>query len=327
MIWETNKLLKLIDKKKWNNMDDKQKKYILFQIQIMVAINYLVHLHLSKLSIKRQLKLLLKYHKEEPKVFYPLTEKDLIELFFKLQPLIPIILYYNYEYFNKEKRTTQKKSKITEKQSKNKNMKGGYLFMLTSRGEKPIRGVDMEKFLEKMDETVQDISYLPSAGPSNPGEPSNPFNGFALLYFLSRNKLDNAGFYASPYIWEYLNIFDKTQGIRGNSYKYSTLLRLWNKYQEEIKRSERDQTMNQEFMENYESFIKKYMGRKELREKREEYKKYLNNLEKYKQRNEIEQKLMEAYDKSKPIPPSNLKKLEGPMSYLDMITQVTSLIG
>jgi hypothetical protein len=324
MIWETNKLLKMVDKKKWNKMDTKQKKHILFQIQIMVAINYLVHLHLSKLSIKRQLKLLMKYYEEEPKTFYPLKEKDLIELFFKLQPLIPIILYYNYAYFDKQ-RGTQKKSKITKRKSKNKNMKGGYLFMLTSRGEKPIRGVDMEKFLEKMDDTVQDMSYLPSTAPSNPDQPSNPFNGFALLYYLSRNKMSNASFYALPYVWDYLNIFDKAKS--GNSYKYSTLLKLWTSYQNEIKQTEREQTMNQEFEQNYEFFIKKYMGRKELREKKNEYKGYLNNLEKYKQKNEIEKKLMEAYDKANPMPPSSLKKLEKPASYLDMVTQVTSMMG
>ena len=323
MIWEINKIFQMIDKKKWNKLSDKQQKQFIIQIKIWVAINYIIHLHLSKRSIPQQLKLLLKYYNNEPNAFTPLQEKDVVELFFRVQPIIPILLYINYIGMTRVSKT-QKKGMTSKRKSR--NMKGGYLFMLTSRGEKPIRGVDMEEFLSKMDEAVQDISYLPSSAPPEEG-PSNPYNGFALLYFLSRNKMDSASFYATPYLSDYINIFSKTKGLRAGTYKYTTLLRTWRKLQEEAKKAEKKQSANQEFMDNYEEFIKKYIGRQEFRERKDEYKTYLNNMSKYKEKNDIEKKLFEHYDKANPDPPDKLKQLEDRMSILDQITMVTSMMG
>lgn len=334
MIWEINKIFQIIDKKKWNKLNIKQKKQLIIQIKIWTAINYIIHLHLSKLPIHKQLRLLILYYRSEPHAFVPLEEKDIVELFFRIKPIIPVLLYINYISLRTKKRikaTSQKKSrsKRTSKTSrsvkksksrKSKTMKGGYLFMLTSRGEKPIRGVDMENFLLKMDDAVQSVGYLPSAQPPEEG-PSNPYGGFALLYFLARNNMGNASFYMTPYISDYTNIF------KGGTYKYSTLLQLWKDYEQEIHRTEKKKTMDDEFMDNYEEFVKNYIGREEFRTKKDEYKKYLNNMQKYKEKNEIEKKLMEHYNKAKPDPPDKYEQMQGYMSTLDMITMATGMMG
>jgi hypothetical protein len=299
----------------------------------------LIHLHLSGLPLNRQLKLLLKYYEKEPVAFYPLQKRDVIELFFRFQPLIPIFLYVNYigqihhQKVSKQKSLKTKSSKSMKsmkslKKSKStKSMKGGYLFMLTSRGEQPIRGVDMEEFLAKMDEAVQSVSYLPSAGPPEEGEQPNTYNAFALLYFLARNQHMNASFYAMPYIGDYVNIFSSGKGPRGSgTMKYSTLLRLWSSLQKEQAKADNRKTVNEEYSQNYENFVKEYMGRKEFRENQEDYKKYLDQLQTYKEKNDIEKKLFEAYEKKNPPKKDFVDKYGNIMSTLDQISMITSMI-
>lgn len=324
MIWEINKLFQIIDKKKWNKLTIKQQQQFIIQIKIWFAINYIIHLHLSKRTLAQQLKLLISYYHNEPNMFMPLHEKDIVELFFRIQPIIPVLLYINYIGVNKFSKTRSKKksskshkSLKSHKSSKSHNMKGGYLFMLTSRGEKPIRGVDMEAFLSKMDNAVDTVSYLPSVTPS-PDVPSDPYNGFALLYFLSRNNLSNATSYVMPYIGDYINIFSASKsGYLQGAYKYSSLLSAWKNLQDEASKVKKKESANEEFMKNYESFIKKYIGKQEFREKKNDYKQYLNNVNKYKQRNEIEKKLFEHYNKANKDPP--------PKSVLDHISKMAGL--
>lgn len=341
MIWEINKILNNIDEQKWKKLNKEDKTKVILELQILIAITYLIHLHLSGLPIKNQLHLLLKYYESEPIAFFPLTKYEVIELFFRFQPLIPIILYVNYvnqlqedNQLQKDNKTKKRKLNTKKKSKRNKSMKGGYLFMLTSRGEKPIRGVDMEKFLEQMDEAVQSISYLPSSGPPAEGEQPNTYNAFALLYFLARNQQMNAAAYAMPYVGDYLNVFSRSTGARKprgamrsvNTMKYTNLLTLWSNLQKQYNKSESKKTMNEEFSDNYENFVKKYMGRKELREKKNEYQNYVEQLQKYKEKNDIEKKLFDAYEKAHPPKKDFMDKYGSLMSTLDQITMITSMI-
>lgn len=335
MIWETQKIMKLIDTKKWNKLNKKQQKNILMNLQLWIAINYMIHLNLTGLSLKKQLKLLINYYNTEPHAFYPLKLPNVIELFFRVQPLIPLFLYVNY-IMEPNQRLSRKKTKSNKKTQKNTNNKiqkeqqpiikkqsGGYLFMLTSRGEEPIRGVDMENFLAKMDTAVQDISYLPTAAATEEGQPSHPYNGFALLYYLARNQPSSAGFFAMPYAGEYLNLF------KGNPMgtKYSTVLRLWTDLQKEAKLAEKRTSAKEKFVEDYEKFTREYVGNKEFDEKKEEYKKYLEDIEEYKKKTEIEKQLLEAYEKKNPYNDTKDKKILNQAGKLDYLTMGIGMAG
>lgn len=343
MIWESNKIMSIIDKKKWGKLDTIQKKQLIAQVQIWLAIHYFIRLHLSGYSTDKQIHLLQKYYNEAPTAFNSMTLYEVMELYARIRPMIPYFLYLNYVIMNRnQKRCSQrkmltagksnsKKSKTKSKskkrasgktKSKKEKQKGGYLFMLTSRGEKPIRGVDMERFLEKVDGSIQDISYLPSSAAGTEDAPAHPFNGFALLYFLARNKLGEGSFYAMPYVSDYLNPFGN-----GGTYKYSSLLRLWSNLQKESRNTERKKSMEDEYANDYEKFVKKYMGRKEFRTKKDEYKEYLNNVQKYKLKHDLEQKLYEKYSKEHPDTPNPyIKKAQKYLSTLDKISMATSLM-
>lgn len=333
MIWETTKILESIDKTKWKKMTKSEKMNMIIELQILIAINYLIHLHLSKLPINKQLKLLLVYYEKEPLAFYPLQKIDVIELFFRFQPLIPVFLYINYIVDLKKTKNSKRKLIDPKKsKSKSKSMKGGYLFMLTSRGEKPIRGVDMENFLTKMDESVETISYLPSSGPPNieNGEVPNTYNGFALLYYLARNQPSKAMMYSTPFAGDYLNIFSTNKGSQnrriGSTRKYTDLLRSWSDLQKEAEKSNKKQSMNEEFMGNYEKFVKQYMGQKEFREKHDDYQQYLEQMQKYKEKNNIETKLFDAYNKAYPAKKDFVDKYGSAMSTLDHISMIAGMI-
>ena len=112
MIWEINKIIQTIDKDKWNRLSKQERLNLLYKIQILTAINYLIHLHISQLPLEKQLKLLLNYYHHEPDAFYPLQEVDVIELFFRFQPLIPVFLYINYVGQMKPRKISKQKSSM-----------------------------------------------------------------------------------------------------------------------------------------------------------------------------------------------------------------------
>jgi hypothetical protein len=341
MIWESNKLLTMINKSKWNKLNIMQRKVLIAQLQIWLAIHYLIKLNLSGYSIEHQYKLLINYYNNHPQIFQPLSLSDLIQLYARIRPLIPYFLYLNYitaehveiksngKTKNRTSKTKNRTSKTKNRTSKTKNrtsktnnklMKGGYLFMLTSRGEKPIRGVDMEKFLSKMDSSIKDISYLPGAGPNTEDNPGQPFKGFAFLYFMARDKLSDAAFYGMPYMADYMN-------LKSDGYKFGNTINLWSEYQKTKQQIEKKQSMEEEYMSDYEKYVKKYIGRKEYRTKKDEYKEYLNNIEKHKNKHEMEDKLYEHYTKQHPIETN--KKLEQYQKYagiLDTIGMVSGML-
>ena len=337
-MWTHDNILKLINMEKWNKLTDSQKRGLLAQIKIWVAIHYLIMLNLSGYPINHQIHLLYKFYNDQPELFYPMKFFEVVDLYFRFKPMMLYYLYLNYSIVNRFPQSIQHKTQKHSHHSQNKTqkskksrstkMKGGYLFMLTSRGEKPIRGVDMERFLEKMDESIQDISYyVPAAGPNTEEDRGHPFNGFALLYFLARNKTTDAFTYALPYIGEYLNIFDAATGIhRGSTRKYTTLLNLWQNLQSEAQKADSKQSMEEEYTKNYEKFIRKYINRSELEGKRDDYKKYLNEILDEKKKRETENKLFEHYNKKHPAPPDTLKDLRSKMSILDTITMFTGML-
>lgn len=336
MIWESTKILSMIDKQKWKHLGKKEKKILVAQLQIWLAIHYLIRLHLSGYSPSKQFEMLKKYYEDYPNVFNSMTLYEVMELYSRIRPIVPYLLYLNYIVLERRQKKlqcklSQKKSRSKRKTTKSKiklktetksqKQKGGFLFMLTSRGEKPIRGVDMENFLKQVDSSVHDISFLPSSGPSGGESPSHPFNGFALLYFLARNKPQEGAYYASPYINDYTNIF------KGGTFKYSSLLRLWTDLQKEKNKVEKKKNMEDEYMNDYETFVKKYIGRKEYRTKKGEYQKYLNNIKEQKEKHNMEEKLYEHYNQHHPNPSEETnEKMKGYMSTLDMISMASSML-
>jgi hypothetical protein len=360
-MWTHNNILELVNMKKWEHLTDSQKRGLLAQIKIWIAIHYLIILNMSGYPIEHQINLLQKFYEQQPELFYPMKLFEVVDLYFRFKPMMSYYLYLNYVIANRfpKKSNSQHLSRTTQKYKHTSNnrtinnrtinnrtinnrttinrhsktrtnnkMKGGYLFMLTSRGEKPIRGVDMERFLEKMDDSIQNISwYLPTAGPNTEEDRGNPFNGFALLYFLARNKMSDAWSYALPYAGEYLNIFNAVGGIhQGSTRKYTTLLNLWQNLQAEAQKVDSKQSMEEEYTKNYEKFIRKYINRSELESKKDDYKKYLNEVLDEKKKSETENKLFNHYARKHPPPESKLNDLRSKMSVLDTITMFTGLL-
>ena len=347
MIWEYKKMMKLIDTQKYQQLSPQYQKFLIVQLQIWIAIHYLIRLCLSSYSTSHQINLLIKFYHDQPYIFAPLTEVEVIQLYFFFKPMIPFFLYLNYvksqqqclqlpgntsqKIIKSKKKSNSRNSHKSQKSNKSKksqkHMKGGYLFMLTSRGEKPIRGVDMEEFLQKMDSAVQNVGYLPSSAPPTEDNLGHPYNGFALLYFLARGQTDTAQFYMSPYYSEYTNPIESMKGAhKGDMRKYTTLYKLYEEYTEQKQKTERRENMDKEFLGDYQKFIKKYMGRKELRTQEEKYKSHLDNLKKLQEKENIESKMFGKYLKKNPIKPNKFKPYKKYMSILDQIGMVGSMI-
>lgn len=322
-MWNTGSIVKHVDINKWKLMNNPQKQALLLQMHLWFAIYYMIKLVTSKFDTQQQINLLLSFSRDNAHMFFPMNSDDIIEMYFRVKPLIPIFLQVNYankpsdpkDFLNYLKNNSY--FKYMDNGTKYYNMMGGYLFMLTSRGEKPIRGVDVENFLAKMDDVVSKLNYLPTAGPSGESG-SDPLNGFSLLYFLLRNKPIDATFYATPYISSFTNPFNLG---RGAGYTYTSLLSLWKDYKEEIEKTEKRRQLEDKFLEDYKLFLMKY-GTQDMQKKEQEYKAFVEHVKQYKSDNAVDKEIDTIYEKLKNLKKkpddSNLKKTATVVDYIGM---------
>ncbi len=319
-MWNTQSIVKRIDKSKWKLMEKPQKQALLLQMHLWFAIYYMIKLVTSKFTTQQQINLLLSFSRDNAHMFFPMNSDDIIEMYFRVKPLIPLLLHINYknkpsdpkDFMNYLKNNSY--FQYMDNGTKYYNMIGGYLFMLTSRGERPIRGVDVENFLAKMDGVISKMNYMPTAGPSEGG--SDPLNGFSLLYFLLRNKPTDALFYATPYMSSFTNPFNLG---RGAGYTYTNLLSLWKDYQAELNKIDKKKMLEEQFLADYRAFANKY-GNKDAA-KEAEYKAYVNQVEQYKVDNKVDHELDAIYAKmKKPEPKTNLDQAASIADYIGIGT-------
>jgi len=95
MIWESTKILTLIDEKKWNKLNTQEQKLLSAQLQIWLSIHYLIRLSLSGHPVKHQYELLIKYYNDHPNIFQHLKLYEVLELYSRVRTMIPYYLYLN----------------------------------------------------------------------------------------------------------------------------------------------------------------------------------------------------------------------------------------
>lgn len=204
-MWNTQIIINNIDK--WNEQTNKQA--LLLQLHLWFAIQYMTKLIISKFTIQQQINLLFSFSSTNAHMFFPLNSDDILEMYFRVKPLIPLCLKMNSrntpndpnEFMNYLK--TNNYFQYMDNGTKYYNMMGGYMF-----------SNDEKNFQSKIDDISNNKPYK-----------HDPLNGFSLLYFIVRNNPTDAMKYISPCILKSTIKYENTP--KNFLHEYKTVLKKY----------------------------------------------------------------------------------------------------